>query len=96
VEAEAERPFVGPAGQALREMMHAAGIDPAQVRLFNVIPYRPIGAGRRRRASQPCAHTRRDRPFRGLPAARYRAEQARRDRRPRQIGAGGLRHPLVD
>ena len=45
-EAEAGRPFVGPAGQTLRKMMGAAGIDPAQVRLFNAIPYRPIASGK--------------------------------------------------
>jgi uracil-DNA glycosylase family 4 len=49
-EADAERPFVGPAGQTLRRIMRAAGIDPAQVRLFNAIPYRPIAPG----ASEDC------------------------------------------
>jgi uracil-DNA glycosylase family 4 len=41
-EAEAGRPFVGPAGEALREMMREAGIDSSRVRLANAIPYRPI------------------------------------------------------
>lgn len=41
-EAEAGRPFVGPAGEALREMMREAGIEPSRVRLANAIPLRPI------------------------------------------------------
>jgi uracil-DNA glycosylase len=41
-EAELGRPFVGPAGEALRDMMRTAGIDFARVRLANAIPYRPI------------------------------------------------------
>jgi uracil-DNA glycosylase family 4 len=45
-EAEAGRPFVGPARQRLRRMMGVAGIDPAEVRLGNAIPYRPIAPGR--------------------------------------------------
>jgi DNA polymerase len=36
------RPFVGPAGRALREMLDEAGIDPRQVRLANAIPFRSI------------------------------------------------------
>jgi uracil-DNA glycosylase family 4 len=45
-EAKAGRPFVGPAGQKLRKMMRIAGIDPAEVRLGNAIPYRPIAPGK--------------------------------------------------
>ena len=41
-EAEAGRPFVGPAGTALRDMMHEAGIDASQARLANALPFRPI------------------------------------------------------
>jgi len=41
-EAELGRPFVGPAGEALRDMMLEAGIDFSCVRLANAIPYRPI------------------------------------------------------
>lgn len=36
------RPFVGPAGQCLREMLLEAGIDLAQIRLANATPVRPI------------------------------------------------------
>jgi len=45
-EAESGRPFVGPAGQALREMLGEAGIDASSVRLANTIPYRPIERSR--------------------------------------------------
>jgi DNA polymerase len=41
-EAELGRPFVGPAGEALRDMMREAGIDFSRVRLANAIPYGPI------------------------------------------------------
>jgi len=41
-EAEAGRPFVGPAGTALRAMMREAGIDESQIRLANAVPFRPI------------------------------------------------------
>ena len=41
-EAAQGRPFVGPSGRALREMLDEAGIDPQQLRLANVIPFRPI------------------------------------------------------
>ncbi len=41
-EAETGRPFVGPAGAALRDMMREAGIDVSRVRLANAIPFRPI------------------------------------------------------
>jgi DNA polymerase len=41
-EAEAGRPFVGPAGEALRDMMREAGIDVSRVRLANAIAFRPI------------------------------------------------------
>jgi uracil-DNA glycosylase family 4 len=41
-EAAQGRPFVGPAGRALYEMLEEAGIDPKQVRLANAIPFRPI------------------------------------------------------
>ena len=41
-EAELGRPFVGPAGEALRDMMREAGIDFSRIRLANAIPFRPI------------------------------------------------------
>ena len=41
-EAEQGRPFVGPAGSALRKMLEEAGINLGQLRLANVIPFRPI------------------------------------------------------
>ena len=41
-EAETGRPFVGPVGAALRDMMHEAGIDVSRVRLANAIPFRPV------------------------------------------------------
>ena len=41
-EAAIGRPFVGPAGKALRDMMREAGIDASQVRLANAIPFRPV------------------------------------------------------
>jgi uracil-DNA glycosylase family 4 len=41
-EAEAGRPFVGPAGTALRDMLREAGIDESQIRLANALPFRPI------------------------------------------------------
>lgn len=41
-EAEKGRPFVGPVGAALRDMMREAGIDVSRVRLANAIPFRPI------------------------------------------------------
>ncbi len=41
-EAEEGRPFVGPAGQALRGMIREAGIDESQIRLANALPFRPI------------------------------------------------------
>jgi uracil-DNA glycosylase len=41
-EAETGRPFVGPVGAALRDMMREAGIDVSRVRLANAIPFRPI------------------------------------------------------
>jgi uracil-DNA glycosylase len=41
-EAELGRPFVGPAGEALRDMMREAGINFSRVRLANAIPFRPI------------------------------------------------------
>ncbi|TYL76266.1 uracil-DNA glycosylase [Bradyrhizobium cytisi] len=43
------RPFVGPAGRALREMLNEAGIAPQQVRLANAIPFRPIAYSKDRR-----------------------------------------------
>ncbi len=42
LEAETGRPFVGPVGAALRDMMGEAGIDLSCVRLANAIPFRPI------------------------------------------------------
>ncbi|MEH2622689.1 uracil-DNA glycosylase family 4 [Bradyrhizobium sp. AZCC 1719] len=41
-EAEQGRPFVGPAGGALRKLLEQAGIDLRQLRLANVIPFRPM------------------------------------------------------
>jgi len=41
-EAETGRPFVGPVGVALRDMMREADIDVSRVRLANAIPFRPI------------------------------------------------------
>jgi uracil-DNA glycosylase family 4 len=41
-EAEQGRPFVGPAGSALRQMLEEAGIDIRQLRMANAIPFRPI------------------------------------------------------
>jgi len=48
-EATRRRPFVGPAGRALREMLDEAGIDPKQVRLANAIPFRPIAYSKDRK-----------------------------------------------
>jgi uracil-DNA glycosylase len=48
-EAEAGRPFVGPAGTALREMMHEAGMNELQIRLANALPFRPIQRSVKRR-----------------------------------------------
>jgi len=45
-EAEMGRPFVGPVGAALRDMMREAGIDMSRVRLANAIPFRPIERSR--------------------------------------------------
>jgi len=42
VEAAQGKPFVGPAGNALRKMLKEGGIDPGQLRLANAIPFRPI------------------------------------------------------
>ena len=44
------KPFVGPAGRALHEMLLEVGIDPKQVRLANAIPFRPIAYSSRRKA----------------------------------------------
>ncbi|NOJ48713.1 uracil-DNA glycosylase [Bradyrhizobium archetypum] len=41
-EAEQGKPFVGPAGCALRELLEQAGIDLRQLRFANAIPFRPI------------------------------------------------------
>lgn len=41
-ESEQGKPFIGPAGRALRRMLQEAGIDPQQVRLANAVPFRPI------------------------------------------------------
>jgi DNA polymerase len=43
------KPFVGPAGRALREMLEEAGIDPKQVRLANAIPFRLIAYSKDRK-----------------------------------------------
>src|SRR5205823_1425473 len=48
-EAAQGRPFVGPAGRALREMLDEAGIDPQRVRLANAIPFRPIACSKDRK-----------------------------------------------
>jgi uracil-DNA glycosylase family 4 len=51
------RPFVGPAGRALREMLNEAKVDLAQLRLANAIPFRPIDrrGGKRPRNRAPTA-----------------------------------------
>ena len=54
-EAEIGRPFVGPVGGALRDMMREAGIDASRVRLANAIPFRPIERSQRP-VSQPKAN----------------------------------------
>ena len=41
-EAEAGRPFVGPAGTALRDMIREAGMEDTRIRLANALPFRPI------------------------------------------------------
>jgi uracil-DNA glycosylase family 4 len=41
-EAAQGKPFVGPAGNALRKMLAESGIDPGQLRSANAIPFRPI------------------------------------------------------
>ena len=41
-EMETGRPFVGPVGAALRDMMREPGIDMSRVRLANAIPFRPV------------------------------------------------------
>lgn len=56
-EAELGRPFVGPAGEALREMIREAGIDASRVRLANAMPFRPFeqlpqGRSRNRRPTE--------------------------------------------
>lgn len=54
-EAQAGRPFVGRAGEALREMMREAGMNVSRVRLANAISLRPVErtAGERVRNRQP-------------------------------------------
>ena len=47
-EAEAGRPFVGPAGAALRDMMREAGMRESKIRLANALPFRPIERSTRR------------------------------------------------
>jgi uracil-DNA glycosylase family 4 len=47
-EAEAGRPFVGPAGAALRDMMREAGMRETKIRLANALPFRPIERSTRR------------------------------------------------
>jgi uracil-DNA glycosylase len=49
------RPFVGPAGQALRDMLMEAKVDPAQLRLANAIPLRPIDRRNGNRSRAPTA-----------------------------------------
>lgn len=41
-EVEIGRPFTGLAGKALRDMIREAGMEEAQIRLANALPYRPI------------------------------------------------------
>ncbi len=41
-EVETGRPFTGLAGRALRDMIREAGMEEAQIRLANALPYRPI------------------------------------------------------
>src|SRR5919109_4603066 len=41
-EAEQGRPFVGPAGSALRKMLEQARIDARRLRMANAIPFRPV------------------------------------------------------
>lgn len=41
-EVEQGRPFVGPVGNALRNMLKQAGIELAELRLANAIPFRPV------------------------------------------------------
>ena len=48
-ESEQGRPFVGPAGSALRQMLEQAGIDARQLRLANAIPFRPIAYSKDRK-----------------------------------------------
>jgi uracil-DNA glycosylase family 4 len=48
-EAEQGRPFVGPAGSALRKMLEQAGIDATQLRMANAIPFRPIAYSKDRK-----------------------------------------------
>jgi DNA polymerase len=49
VEAAQGKPFVGPAGNALRKMLEEGGIDPGQLRLANAIPFRPIACSKDRK-----------------------------------------------
>ncbi|SIQ72973.1 MULTISPECIES: uracil-DNA glycosylase [Acidiphilium] len=42
-EDRAGRPFVGPAGQLLDRMLASIGLDRTQVRIVNVVPWRPPG-----------------------------------------------------
>jgi uracil-DNA glycosylase family 4 len=42
-EDETGRPFVGRAGQLLDKMLHAVGLDRAQVYIANIVPWRPPG-----------------------------------------------------
>ena len=48
-EAEAGRPFVGPVGTGLRDMMREAGMNQSQIRLANALPFRPIQRSPHRR-----------------------------------------------
>jgi DNA polymerase len=41
-EAKTGRPFVGPAGKALRNLLSEVGADLASIRISNAVPYRPI------------------------------------------------------
>jgi DNA polymerase len=48
-EVDIGRPFVGPAGKALRDMIREAGLDASRVRLANAIPFRPLAPSPRGR-----------------------------------------------
>jgi DNA polymerase len=56
VEDRAGRPFVGPAGKLLRELLEEAGIDESSVYVTNAVKHfkwRPAGSGKRRIHDKP-------------------------------------------